>query len=113
MASPQVPWESAQKSLTSSCMPFCRLTLTKSPVVELVRFSDDQYMVSGSNSPIYRNVLAYIVIWKGVPCVSIGGPTGVQPDAAANMKCDDFFLVSATTGRDLDLAYQFGPSAPA
>jgi hypothetical protein len=102
--SPAIPWANA---LNSSCSPFCRIAQTKAPLVELVSFSDDEYMVNGSNSPIYQNVLAYAVMWMGIPCTSVGGPIGHQPSPNPNQKCADFFLVDATTGQDLDLSYQF------
>jgi hypothetical protein len=106
--SPAVDWTSA---LNVSCLPFCVIAKTKGPVVELVSFSDDQYMVDGSNSPIYQHVLAYAVIWRAVPCTIIGGPIGHQPTPNPNQTCDDFFLVDATSGQALALSYQYSALA--
>lgn len=97
---PVVPWTSA---LNSPCIPFCGIAQTTAPVVELVSFSDDQYEANGS-SPTYQNVLAYVVMWRGVPCVTYG--PGKVP-----AKCVDFFLVDAMTGQSLDLSYQFSEPA--
>ena len=93
-ATPAIPWTSA----VNSCAPFCNVAQTKAPVVELVSFSDDQYADADTKRPYYQNVLAYAVMWRGVPCVTFGA--GSPPP-----KCDDFFLVAATTGQRLS-SYQ-------
>lgn len=91
-----VPWTTA----LNSCNPFCGLAQRQAPVVELVSYSDDQYVanVASSSRPTYQSVLAYAVIWRGIPCL-IAGPGGSQPDP--NMKCDAFYFVDATTGERL------------
>jgi hypothetical protein len=106
---PALPWTTALTSCSSCGVPTA--ARTKPPIVELVTFSDDQYMVEGSNKPIYQNVLAYVVMWRGAPCVDYGPPNQPTPSPnQADKGCDDFYVVDATTGQELHITYQFPES---
>jgi hypothetical protein len=106
---PALQWTSAVSACSACGLP--AVATTKPPVVELASYSDDQYMVEGSSSPIYQNVLAYVVMWRGVQCVDYGPPNQPTPSPnQADKGCDDFYLVDATTGQELHLSYQFPAS---
>ena len=99
VGSPAVQWTSA----LGSCNPFCGIAETQPPVVELVSFSDDQYQIASSARPVYQNVLAYMVLWRGVRCFDVG-PRG-RPTPNPNIRCDAFYFVDAMTGQRLS-AYE-------
>jgi hypothetical protein len=107
-ARPAVSWTRALEYCSPSCGRVYGTPKLIEPIVELASYSDDQYMVNGSNHPIYRNVVAYVVMWRSVPCINIGPPN--QPTPRPNEppeRCVDFYLVAAASGRLLDIRYQY------
>jgi hypothetical protein len=79
------------------------------PVVELVSYSDDQYANATTHHPYFQNVLAYAVIWRGIPCVEFSVPPDFTPQPTPPnqpaAKCDDLFFVAAKTGKPIGLSY--------
>ena len=75
--------------------------------VQLTLYSSSVYgeiQADGSVKPTYEDVLAWAVIYRGVPIHKIGGAPPIQtdlptPSPAITPSCDFVFLVDATTGK--------------
>lgn len=82
------------------------------PTAELALFSDDQYRGSQSANDdySYRDVLAWVVTWRGTSCMVLGPPN--RPTSSpvnGTSGCDTVNFIDATSGKFL-IAY-VGPPA--
>ncbi len=105
LSTPALQWTVACNQSHYSCGP----QGGKAAVVELVSYSDDQYGDATTHRPFHQDVLAYVVLWHGVGCLTIGPPGAPTPDP--NMRCDDVLVVDAMSGVAL-AGYQFSIGSP-